>query len=176
MARLDRSRAAAKGAAQIVGLRSAASESYDLAGRRPAASLKICSRIALQRLVDAGLVFQRGAPPTAEYLFKHALVQDAARRLAVAPYAAAASCPVLPQPLEAGCSDRAVREPEVLGPPLLRGTAARSCGGLAGLAAWASERSNASANQEAISHLMAGLAQLAELPDTADRTKQELVP
>jgi class 3 adenylate cyclase/predicted ATPase len=33
---------------------------------------------APRRLVEAGLVFQRGAPPTAEYLFKHALVQDTA--------------------------------------------------------------------------------------------------
>jgi tetratricopeptide (TPR) repeat protein len=33
---------------------------------------------ALRRLVEAGLVFQRGVPPTAEYLFKHALVQDTA--------------------------------------------------------------------------------------------------
>src|ERR1700730_15240207 len=33
---------------------------------------------ALQRLVDSGLVFQRGVPPSAEYLFKHALVQDTA--------------------------------------------------------------------------------------------------
>ena len=33
---------------------------------------------ALRRLVEAGLVFQRGMPPMAEYLFKHALVQDTA--------------------------------------------------------------------------------------------------
>jgi class 3 adenylate cyclase len=33
---------------------------------------------ALRRLVGSGLVFQRGAPPAAEYLFKHALVQDTA--------------------------------------------------------------------------------------------------
>src|SRR5262249_49239099 len=33
---------------------------------------------ALDRLVVAGLVFQRGAPPHATFLFKHALVQDAA--------------------------------------------------------------------------------------------------
>src|ERR1700751_2548941 len=32
----------------------------------------------LRRLVEAGLVFQRGTPPAAEYLFKHALVQDTA--------------------------------------------------------------------------------------------------
>jgi class 3 adenylate cyclase/predicted ATPase len=33
---------------------------------------------ALRRLVEAGLVFRRGLPPAAEYLFKHALVQDTA--------------------------------------------------------------------------------------------------
>jgi class 3 adenylate cyclase/predicted ATPase len=33
---------------------------------------------ALRRLVEAGLVFQRGLPPAAEYLFKQALVQDTA--------------------------------------------------------------------------------------------------
>jgi class 3 adenylate cyclase/tetratricopeptide (TPR) repeat protein len=32
----------------------------------------------LQRLVDAELLYQRGRPPRARYLFKHALVQDAA--------------------------------------------------------------------------------------------------
>jgi predicted ATPase len=33
---------------------------------------------ALNRLIAAGLLFQKGAPPHATYLFKHALVQDAA--------------------------------------------------------------------------------------------------
>jgi class 3 adenylate cyclase/predicted ATPase len=33
---------------------------------------------ALNKLVDAGLVFREGAPPQASYLFKHALVRDAA--------------------------------------------------------------------------------------------------
>ena len=32
----------------------------------------------LRRLVDAELVYQRGMPPRATYLFKHALIQDAA--------------------------------------------------------------------------------------------------
>jgi predicted ATPase len=35
-------------------------------------------RHGLGRLVNAGLVFQRGTPPEAIYLFKHALVQDVA--------------------------------------------------------------------------------------------------
>jgi tetratricopeptide (TPR) repeat protein len=33
---------------------------------------------ALDRLADAGLVFQQGSPPNASFLFKHALVQEAA--------------------------------------------------------------------------------------------------
>jgi predicted ATPase len=33
---------------------------------------------ALDRLIDAGLLFRQGMPPHATYLFKHALVQDAA--------------------------------------------------------------------------------------------------
>jgi predicted ATPase len=42
--------------------------------RQPEAEL----RSALDRLVAAGLLFRHGAPPHAAYLFKHALVQDAA--------------------------------------------------------------------------------------------------
>jgi hypothetical protein len=34
--------------------------------------------VALAQLASAGLIFQRGTPPDAEYTFKHALVQDAA--------------------------------------------------------------------------------------------------
>jgi class 3 adenylate cyclase len=34
--------------------------------------------LAFERLVDAGLLFREGVPPHATYLFKHALVQDAA--------------------------------------------------------------------------------------------------
>jgi predicted ATPase len=42
--------------------------------REPEAEL----RLALERLVTAGLLFRQGVPPQATYLFKHALVQDAA--------------------------------------------------------------------------------------------------
>ena len=35
-------------------------------------------RSALDRLIGAGLLFRQGVPPHAAYLFKHALVQDAA--------------------------------------------------------------------------------------------------
>jgi predicted ATPase len=33
---------------------------------------------SLDKLVNAGLFFQRGAPPHASYFFKHVLIQDAA--------------------------------------------------------------------------------------------------
>ena len=33
---------------------------------------------ALERLTESGLAFRRGTPPEATYIFKHALVQDAA--------------------------------------------------------------------------------------------------
>jgi class 3 adenylate cyclase len=42
--------------------------------RKPEAELQS----ALERLIAAGLLFQQGVPPNATYLFKHALVQDAA--------------------------------------------------------------------------------------------------
>ena len=42
--------------------------------RKPEAEL----RSAIDRLVAAGLLFRQGVPPNASYLFKHALVQDAA--------------------------------------------------------------------------------------------------
>jgi class 3 adenylate cyclase len=42
--------------------------------RRPEAELES----ALERLIAASLLFRQGAPPRATYLFKHALVQDAA--------------------------------------------------------------------------------------------------
>jgi predicted ATPase len=76
MARLDRLGPAAKGVAQI-GAAIGREFSYELAasaGDLAEESLQD----ALQRLGDAGLVFQRGTPPEAAYLFKHALVQDTA--------------------------------------------------------------------------------------------------
>ena len=42
--------------------------------RQPEAELQL----ALDRLIEAGLLYRQGEPPQATYLFKHALVQDAA--------------------------------------------------------------------------------------------------
>jgi class 3 adenylate cyclase/predicted ATPase len=76
LGRLDRLGPAAKNVAQV-GAAIGHEFSYELLG----AAVRLAEpelREALRRLVEAGLVFQRGAPPTAEYLFKHALVQDTA--------------------------------------------------------------------------------------------------
>src|SRR5215472_4602036 len=76
MARLDRLGLAAKEIAQM-GAAIGREFSYDLLAaiaRRTEAEL----REALGRLVDAGLVIHRGSPPQATFVFKHALVQDAA--------------------------------------------------------------------------------------------------
>ena len=75
MARLDRL-GPAKEAAQI-GAAIGREFSHALLAAvmtRPEAELTA----ALDRLVQAGLLFRQGVPPHANYLFKHALVRDAA--------------------------------------------------------------------------------------------------
>ena len=75
MARLDRL-GAAKEVAQtgaVIG-REFSHALLAAVARKPEGELET----ALDRLVEAGLLFQQGEPPHATYLFKHALVQDAA--------------------------------------------------------------------------------------------------
>jgi class 3 adenylate cyclase/predicted ATPase len=76
LGRLDRLGPAAKNVAQV-GAAIGRDFSYELL----AAAVRLAEpelQETLRRLVEAGLVFQRGVPPAAEYLFKHALVQDTA--------------------------------------------------------------------------------------------------
>jgi class 3 adenylate cyclase/predicted ATPase len=76
LARLDRLGAPAREIAQI-GAAIGRDFSYELlatVAQRKETELQG----ALRRLVEAGLLFQRGVPPDAVFLFKHALVQDAA--------------------------------------------------------------------------------------------------
>ena len=76
MARLDRLGPAAKGVAQIGAVlgREFAYELIEPVAQRRERELQA----ALGQLSDAGLLFCRGTPPHASYMFKHALVQDAA--------------------------------------------------------------------------------------------------
>jgi class 3 adenylate cyclase/predicted ATPase len=76
LGRLDRLGPSAKNVAQV-GAAIGRDFSHELlAAAAPLAEPEL--QEALRRLVEAGLVFQRGVPPAAEYLFKHALVQDTA--------------------------------------------------------------------------------------------------
>jgi len=76
MARLDRLGGPAKELAQIAAAIGREFSHALLASvvRQPEAEL----RSALDRLIEAGLLFRRGMPPHATYSFKHVLVRDAA--------------------------------------------------------------------------------------------------
>ena len=76
MARLDRLGGPAKELAQVAAAigREFSHALLSSVVRRPEAELKS----ALDRLIAAGLLYRRDEPPHSTYLFKHALVQDAA--------------------------------------------------------------------------------------------------
>src|SRR5215469_10652321 len=76
MARLDRLGGQAKELAQIAAAigREFTHELLTVVAAKPESEL----RSALEQLIGAGLIFARGTPPEATYLFKHALVQDVA--------------------------------------------------------------------------------------------------
>ncbi len=76
MARLDRLGSAAKGVAQIGATIGREFEHGLLASTTDLPGPQL--REALYRLTNAGLLFLRGTPPDASYIFKHAMVQDAA--------------------------------------------------------------------------------------------------
>jgi class 3 adenylate cyclase/predicted ATPase len=169
MARLDRLGPAAKGIAEI-GAAIGREFSYELAAAVGELSEERLQE-ALKRLVDAGLVFQRGLPPAAEYLFKHALVQEAAyatllRRTRQQLHARIAAA------LE-------VRSPELMDSQPERFAQHYAEAGLVenSVACWgkAGRRSAArSAMAEAAAQFKKGLDQLALLPDNPERLQQEL--
>ncbi|MBV8287091.1 MAG: AAA family ATPase [Hyphomicrobiales bacterium] len=126
---------------------------------------------ALDRLIQAGLLFRQSVPPHATYLFKHALVQDAAygtllrgpRQALHARIAAA---------IETRMPERVEREPELLayhyagaGQPDTAAGYWLAAGRLA---------ARRSANSEAVAHLTRGIAGVGGLPETEERNRQEL--
>jgi class 3 adenylate cyclase/predicted ATPase len=118
---------------------------------------------ALDRLIAAGLLFRQGAPPHATYLFKHALVQDAAYGTLLREPRRALHARIA-ETLESQFAEIAESQPELL---------ARHCSeaGLiekaAGLWAKAGNRSLArSALVEGVEQLTRALAHIATLPGT----------
>jgi class 3 adenylate cyclase/predicted ATPase len=169
MARLDRLGLLAKEIAQV-GAAIGRDFSYELlaaAAQRTEAEL----RDGLGRLVDSGLVFQRGAPPEATFLFKHALVQDTAYSMLLRGPRQALHARIA-RVLEERFPTLAETHPEIV---------AHHCteGGLLekAVAYWyrAGRHSEArGALVEAISQLRTGLRLIADLPNTQERARQEL--
>ena len=127
--------------------------------RKPEAELQF----ALDRIVTAGLLFRQGVPPHATYLFKHALVQDAAYGSLLREPRRALHARVA-ETLETEFQEVAENQPELV---------ARHCteAGLIEKAAslWgkAGERSlQRSALVEAMEQLTRALGQVATLPST----------
>src|SRR5262249_38825127 len=123
----------------------------------------------LGRLVEAEIVYHRGVPPQATYIFKHALIQDAA-------YASLLKSTRqlyhqrIAQVLEEQFVELVATQPELLAHHYTE----------AGLIAqavdyWQKAGQSAvqrSAHMEAISHLRTGLALLQTLPELPERTQR----
>jgi class 3 adenylate cyclase/tetratricopeptide (TPR) repeat protein len=169
MARLDRLGPVPKETAQIGAVlgREFSYELMEPVAQRPEKELQA----ALRQLSDAGLLFCRGTAPHASYLFKHALVQDAAygtllrgRRQELHGRVAAA--------LETHFADLVERQPELLAHHL---TAAGDTERAAHQWLKAGRHAAAqSAYLEAISHLERGLGLLHSLPESPDRDRCDI--
>ena len=126
---------------------------------------------ALDRLLTAGLVFRQGVPPDTSYLFKHALVQDAAHGTLLREPRRALHARIA-ETLESQFADIVERQPELL---------ARHCtqAGLIEKAAhlWgkAGQRSlDKSALLEAIEHITRALDQIEGLPATPALRREQI--
>jgi predicted ATPase len=169
LARLDRLGPTAKEIAQI-GAAIGREFSYELlaAVARPGeAELQD----ALRRLVDAGLVFQRGVPPDAVFLFKHALVQDAAYSTLLRGLRQALHAQIA-QALETHSSELMDTDPELFAHHYAQAGLIEKSVLYWGKAAHRSAARSAMA--EAAVQFQMGLDHLALLPDTPERRRQEL--
>jgi hypothetical protein len=126
---------------------------------------------ALARLVAAGLVLQRGTPPSAEYQFKHALVQDTAYgTLLRAPRQALHGR--IADALIATSAERSGAAPEIIARHLEN--AGRSAQAITHWREAGEQALRVSANHEAAAHLRRALSLLETQPETVDRRRAEL--
>ena len=122
---------------------------------------------ALAQLVEAELLYQRGRPPQATYVLKHALIQDAA-------YASLlkSTRQQVAQVLEAQFPETVATQPELVAQHYTEAGLTEQA-----IPYWQRAGQQAlqrSANLEAVQHLTMGLALLATLPETPARAQQEL--
>jgi predicted ATPase len=126
---------------------------------------------ALDRLIQAGLLFRQGAPPQAMYLFKHALVQDAAYGTLLREPRRALHARIV-ETIESQFAEIAESQPELLA---RHSTEAGLIEKAAHLWGKAGQRSLArSAFSEAAQHLKRALAQIAALPATPALCREEI--
>ena len=126
----------------------------------------------LNRLIAAGLLFRHGTPPHASYLFKHALVQDAAygtllrepRRTLHARIAGI---------LESQFPEVAESQPELLARHYTKADLIEKSARLWGKAGQRSQER--SALVEAAEQLSQALAQIATLPSTPDLRREQII-
>jgi predicted ATPase/class 3 adenylate cyclase len=125
----------------------------------------------LHRLVEAELLYQRGLPPQATYLFKHALIQDAAYQ-SLLKSTRQHYHQRIAQVLEAQFPEMAEAQPELVAHHLTAAGLIEQA-----VADWhkAAQRAvERSAHVEAIAHLRQGLALLQTLPETRERVQREV--
>jgi predicted ATPase len=126
---------------------------------------------ALDRLIETGLLFRQGVPPHASYLFKHALVQDAAystllRELRRALHARIA------ETLERQFTEIAESQPELLARHCTEAGLIEKAAGLWGKAGqWSLEHS---ALEEAGEQFTRALALIASLPSTPALRREQI--
>jgi predicted ATPase len=128
-------------------------------------------RRGLHQLVEAEFLYQQGLPPQATYMFKHALIQDAAYQSLLRSTRQQYHQRIA-QVLEAQFPESVMTEPELLAHHYAEaGLLAQALPYWQQAGQRASERS---AHLEAIAHLTKGLEVLNTLPETPERTQHEL--
>jgi predicted ATPase len=116
---------------------------------------------ALDRLIAAGLLFRQGVPPHATYLFKHALVQDAAYGTLLREPRRALHARIA-EAIESQFAEIAERQPELLAHHCIEAGLIEK-----GVSYWLRAGRNAAAryaNVEAIAHLRRGIEAVDRLP------------
>src|SRR5450432_207229 len=126
---------------------------------------------ALDRLLQAGLLFRQGMPPLASYLFKHALVQDAAYGTLLREPRRALHARIA-EAIESQFAEIAENRPEILARHCTEAGLIEKAAGIWGKAGQQSlERS---ALIEAVEQLTRPLGQFALLPATSELRREEI--
>ena len=135
--------------------------------RKPEAKL----RMELDSIIRAGLLFRQGVPPDATYLFKHALVQDAAYGLLLREPRRELHAQIA-DTLESKFNEIAENRPELLARHCTEAGQVEKAAGLWGKAGQRSAQRTALV--EAIEQLRRALDLVATLPGTPARRREEI--